>query len=228
MKKILLAGVMVLASATASLAAPQAHAPAWSWTGCYVGGNAGYGQTHQAWFDPQDEGSGTGRGFVGGGQLGCDYQAGNFVFGVQGMFDGANLTEAHLYTNDHDFTDHTKVSWFATLTGRIGYAFTPAALIYAKGGAAWVRDKFTETCPAGTIGYVCPGEATATRTGWTVGGGMEYRLSQNWSLFAEYDYMGFGTHRSTLVYPSASPTLTYEYDIEQNVQNVLVGVNYRY
>jgi hypothetical protein len=40
--------------------------------------------------------------------------------------------------------------------------------------------------------------------------------------------MGFGTHQSTVVYPSASPTLTYEYDIEQNVQNVLVGVNYRY
>jgi outer membrane immunogenic protein len=205
-----------------------APAPALLWTGCYIGGNVGYGWAHKDWFDPQfgvDGGSGTADGIVGGGQLGCDYQIDNFVFGLQGMFDGADLTEDHpLSINPALFTDHSKVSWFATLTGRIGYAFTPVTLAYFKGGAIWAQDKFTETCAFANTGVLCPGEASTTRTGWTVGGGLEYRFVRNWSVFVEYNYADLGNRRSTLVYGNG----TYDYDIKQNLQNVLVGVNYRF
>src|SRR5436190_1639510 len=75
-------------------APPPPPAPVFSWTGCYVGGNLGGGSTHKHFefaADGQlfDEGTLDQGGFVGGGQLGCDYQFGsNFVVGVQGMFDG--------------------------------------------------------------------------------------------------------------------------------------------
>jgi outer membrane immunogenic protein len=198
-----------------------------TWTGCYIGGNAGYGWTHSHWFDfgpYTDEGSNTSSGGAVGLQGGCDYQTGPFVVGIQGMWDWANLDGSHPYTLDPSYTDHSKVSSFATLTGRLGYAVQPDSLAYLKGGAAWVRDKFTETC-APNIFTGCPGIAKVTRSGWTLGGGLEHRFTSNLSAFVEYNYMGFGKKTSTLLYADGS---TYDYDIKQNVQTVLAGVNYRF
>ena len=119
-----------------------------TWTGCYIGANIGYGFGKKDWSDPEvglPAGSHDINGVVGGGQVGCDYQVGAWVFGIQGLFDGANLKGNHRnpidYSGQDDFIEHTKVSWFATLTGRLGYAVQPALLLYVKGGAAWVRDK---------------------------------------------------------------------------------------
>src|ERR1700688_716690 len=68
-------------------------APAYSWTGCYIGGNLGGGWTHKEFhFRAEDEGTLNVGGFVGGGQVGCDYQfASNWLIGVQGMFDGTTI-----------------------------------------------------------------------------------------------------------------------------------------
>jgi len=138
------------------------------------------------------------------------------------MRDWASLDGSHPYASDPFYTDHSKVTSFATLTGRLGYAVQPASLLYVKGGAAWVRDKFTETCSDSSI---CPGSAKSSRTGWTIGGGWEYRFAPSWSAFVEYNYMDFGRKTSTLVYTDGS---IYDYDIKQNVQTFLVGVNYRF
>jgi outer membrane immunogenic protein len=198
-----------------------------SWTGCYLGGNAGLAAAHNSWFDPQltfDNGNNSSTGAAAGGQIGCDYQSGNFVFGAQAMFDWANLKGSHLYTGDPRFTDSNRASWLATLTGRIGYAVQPAILMYLKGGAAFVRNTFTEDCDV-SVGAGCPGEAKTTRAGWIAGGGVEYRLAPMWSVFVEYNYMDLGTRTSTLVYTDAS---LYDYTIKQTTQAVLFGVNYRF
>jgi outer membrane immunogenic protein len=206
-----------------------APVPVQTWTGCYVGGNGGYGWSQKSWYDYDpytSQGSSSSTGGVAGGQIGCDYQTGAFVFGVQGMWDWADLDGSHPYSSDPKYIDHSEISWFATLTGRVGYAVQPTSLLYIKGGAAWVRDKFTETCPAGySSTYACPGEDKVTRVGWTVGGGWEYRFAPNWSAFVEYNYMDFGKDKSTLAYTNSS---TYDYDIKQNMQTVLVGINYRF
>jgi len=231
---LVIAAVSALGMGTAAAADLPVKAPIRSaapvvptWTGCYVGANGGYGWAQKHWFDfgpYTDEGSGTAKGGVVGAQLGCDYQSGPFVFGIQGMWDWADMDESHPYALNTGYTDHSKISYFATLTGRLGYAVMPASLIYVKGGAAWVRDKFTETCAA-SVDVTCPGEIRVTRTGWTIGGVWEYRFAPNWALFAEYNYMDFGKKTHSLVYTDGS---LYDYDIKQNLQTVLVGINYRF
>ena len=146
--------------------APQ-PVPVHSWTGCYIGGNVGYGRSRPSLIDPPegvvdgstavDLGSHTADGFVAGGQIGCDYQTGSWVFGIQGMADWADLDGSRplpaAFTFDARNGVFSKVSWFATLTGRIGYTVQPGLLAYVKGGAAWVRDEFRVNTDSGVINW---------------------------------------------------------------------------
>jgi outer membrane immunogenic protein len=216
----------IASAADLPVKAPVYKAPppvAYNWTGCYIGANAGYGWANKDWTDSSTpEGSNTSTGGLVGGQIGCDYQfASNWVVGIQGMYDWANLNGGHSLTDNLRFTDSSKVSSLATLTGRIGYLAQPETLLYIKGGAAWVRDTFTEDA---TLCNGCPGVAKVTRSGWDVGGGLEYLLQRNWSIFVEYNYMDFGRRIETLVFTNGA---TETYQIKQNVQTVLVGLNYR-
>jgi len=102
-------------------------------------------------------------GFVGGGQLGCDYQAGLFVFGIQGMIDGADIRGSRLQPNGL-VTNYLNIPWIETLTARVGYAALPSTLLYVKGGAAWVRDNITTT-----VGGATAGTGILTPNGWTFG-----------------------------------------------------------
>jgi outer membrane immunogenic protein len=240
MKKFVVASLALVAFAAPAIAADMpmkapvykvAPAPTVSWTGCYVGGNLGYGWAPTTWNDAGVEfASHTADGVVGGGQIGCDYQKGQWVFGIQGMFDGTGMegySHKVIGAGGPDIFDHTRVSWIATLTGRIGYAVQPITLLYVKGGAAWVRDKHDECClpaPAPTD----DGFANVTRTGWTVGIGLEHMFQPNWSVFLEYDYVGLGTHAVTFTPSGLTTGGPFVYDIRQNVQTVLVGLNYRF
>lgn len=215
--------------------APQ-PVPVHSWTGCYIGGNVGYGWSRPSLIDPPegvvdgstavDLGSHTADGFVGGGQIGCDYQTGSWVFGIQGMVDWADLDGSRplpaAFTFDARNGVFSKVSWFATLTGRIGYTVQPGLLAYVKGGAAWVRDEFRVNTDSGIINWT----SNLTRSGWTIGGGLEWMFAPQWSLFAEYNYMDFGTFNTIFV-----PNLLVfrpSVEIKQDIQTVLVGINYRF
>ena len=101
-----------------------------------------------------------------------------------------------------------KTTWDASLRGRIGYLLTPSTLAYATGGAAWQHDEVTSTC----VTSICSGNGLApavvtnstTRTGWTVGGGIETVLWGNWLARAEYRFADYGTAPFT-VWGSASP-----------------------
>ena len=105
--------------------------------------------------------------------------------------------------------------WTATLTARAGMAFD-RWLVYAKGGAAWARDKYS------TNFYAFPGsEVTDTRLGWTVGAGVEYAFAPQWTAKLEYNYMDFGT-RDVSFSPGTSTS------IDQQVHAVKFGVNYKF
>ena len=214
-----------------------AMAPIYSWTGCYIGANAGGGSDHETFYDVDpknlphyDLGSEHAAGAMGGGQVGCDYQAGNWVIGAQGLFDatdfkGSNHVEpafgAPQFPNVFDLS--SRVSWLATATARIGYAVQPQMLVYAKGGAAWMRSDLKDAIAVMLIINSYTG--AETRTGWTVGAGIEYLIAANWSVFAEYSHMDFGTGtlNTTLIgFPVPDPIR-----VGHRIDTVMLGLNYR-
>lgn len=210
------------------LAAPVV--PVVTWTGCYIGGNVGGGWAYERYSDPLAAppenflANHTASGVVGGGQVGCDLQYGNWVIGAQGMFNAADLTGEHLF----DEIFHTKIPWFATATGRVGYAFQPDFLVYLKGGAAFKRQEESIIDP---VFLVVEAGANTTRTGATVGGGFEWRFWSNWSFFAEYNHVMFGTRRITFTSfgePGEPAGPPFPLDIRENVSVVIAGFNFRF
>ncbi|QXX75005.1 outer membrane protein [Methylovirgula sp. HY1] len=200
------------------------------WSGCYAGLNIGFGWQSDHTYDPNtflDAGGDTADGIVGGGQVGCDYQQGPFVFGFQGRFDGSGISGNHYYyggTPADILGTHT--DWLATETGRLGYAIMPRTLLYVRGGVAEAQIGLSDVDT--TIPYW--GGASSTRVGWTIGAGFEYAVAPGWSVFAEYDYAGFGSQNMLLNYssPVAAFATPYSYYEQNNLQTLLVGVNYRF
>ena len=232
-----------LPARTYTKAPPMAPVMVSNWSGCYIGGNIGYGWQRTTSTDaqpgtlpPLDAGTETGTGAVGGGQVGCDYQfASNWVVGVQGMFDGAAINGSHLapfvYAGTNTLTFTTKTNWFGTLTARIGYAVTSQALLYFKGGAAWVNSDYTDADPSGKIFVPYSGQASTTGPVGPSAAVENSSLSPNWSVFAEYNCIDLGsktlanTYNCGAVCGFANP---YLYSEKQNLQTVLVRLNYRW
>jgi len=211
-------------------ARPMAPVPvAYNWTGCYVGGNIGGLWANKDWTNETPGpnfglpiGSHDPSGFLGGGQIGCNYQVSTFVFGIQGDYD---WTDASATNNDLVVlanTDRTTIKGLASVTGRAGYAWD-RFLVYAKGGAAWVRDDYDVYV---TATGAPAGSASETRTGWTAGGGGEYAFAPSWSAFVEYDYYDFGTRSNTFLTPAGGVLAIV--DIRQNISVVKGGINFRF
>ena len=158
----------------------------------------------------------TASGFVGGGQIGCDYQIGAFLFGIQGTGEWTNAHGSNTWLLGGN-VNTTDVRWFSTLTGRIGFVQTASFLIYGKGGGAWAGDQHQITNAAGTVLWT----ANPTRGGWTAGVGLEWMFAPNWSTFIEYDYLGFGS--STFAFTPAAGGVYLPISVKQNINMVLVG-----
>lgn len=234
MKKILLTSAAAVAFCGApALAAPPA-APMFYWTGCYIGGNIGGGWGRKAFTDealtPNDTPPSTPvadiRGWLAGGQLGCDNQfATNWVFGIEGAGSWANIKGSSdpFFHGKAVFDAQTK--WIASTTARLGYA-QDRWLIYVKGGAAWAGDKY-QVPGSFIVPFFFRG--SETRPGWTVGGGIEWALWQNWSAKLEYAYYDFGTRSLTIFDTSGSFGPGSETaNITQRIQTVTFGINYRF
>lgn len=214
-----------------------APVPMYNWTGFYAGGHIGGGWVTQnskflsttgVALDPVGTTYGTNRSaFLGGGQLGYNYQIQNWVLGISGDFSWTHAT-VDTITNGSLVAGSVihsqgKTDWYATLTGRVGYAFNNW-LFYAKGGGAWVHDTyggFATVAGATTTN----GDVKSTRSGWTVGGGVEWGFWDRWTAFVEYDYIDVGT--KTITFTSSAAT-TARYDINGQVSLVKGGVNYRF
>jgi outer membrane immunogenic protein len=202
--------------------------PVYSWTGCYLGGNVGTGWSTWTYSNPTDNptrpgerGAILGNDVVAGGQVGCDYQGGAWVFGVQGMGDWTQIKGRFFDSTTGAFDESAQARWFATATGRVGVTMTPQALLYAKGGAAWVNNRYQDIqtgafCGFGSLGCnQVDATTTTTRLGWTVGIGAEYMFAPNWSVFVEYDYMNFGNPSVNFTFPSGNSNA---FNISQHIQ----------
>jgi outer membrane immunogenic protein len=211
MKKILLASVALLGFAGAASAADLpvraappapiiAAVPVFTWTGFYVGVNAGYGWNANdsitvggVRFDLDDEG-----GFVGGAQAGYNYQIGSFVVGLEGDIQYADFGGDDRFDFDRDGIaddDFNNSDWFGTVRARAGVAFD-RALIYATGGFAFADDA----------------------TGWTVGGGLEYAFTNNLSAKVEGLYVNLDQDDNSI----------FGIDSDAEFGVVRAGLNYRF
>jgi outer membrane immunogenic protein len=198
-----------------------------TWTGFYIGAHIGGGFATSDWADTVpatvglDDANLKPSGFLGGGQIGYNYQINNIVLGIEGEGTWANLTNSVSGCfQDATQTCTTKANEFATVTGRVGITWY-RALLYAKGGAAWGHFKYENPDPV--FGPSPDYFASDTRSGWIVGGGIEYALNNNWSVKLEYDYLDFGA--STLTFTGIAGD-TFTETITDRVQMVKFGANY--
>jgi opacity protein-like surface antigen len=208
---------------------------AYNWTGFYVGGFAATGWGHTDWtFVPSNNTTSPKMaGFLGGGEVGFNYQFGWAVVGVEGDFAGlggnhgevGGLRGAASCPNAVFFTCNDALRAIASLTGRLGFTWD-RALFYGKAGAAWTRNDFTGTCNTGTLPsfFPCVAPVVAandTRSGWTAGAGVEYGLTRTWSAKAEYDHYDFGT--KSVGFSDGEVA-----NIKETVDVVKIGINYRW
>jgi len=191
-------------------APPPAMAPAYNWSGFYLGINGGGGWGHSNW-DASATRINTSGGLVGG-TAGYNWQLGNAVLGIEGDIDWANLKGTNTSTLC-PLGCSTSDTWLSTVRGRAGYAFGNV-LPYVTGGLA-VGD-----IRAATPGFV---GATNTSAGWTAGAGLEVGLTGNWSAKAEYLYVDLGRFNCGV---NCNGLPTDNVSMHDNV--VRAGVNYRF
>ena len=221
-------------------APPPAYQAAPSWSGCYLGGNIGVGwdSTHDigtafagtSLVPPIDYGTSDGTNFIGGGQIGCDYQfASNWVVGIQGKAEFGSINSMNPVLAFPGITAAYQLKNTEDLTARLGYAVAPALLAYIKGGVAWANTN-TSALALPTLAE----SASSTRTGFTVGGGIEWKFAPNWSVFGEYNYRDFGTKAgnlySTGLVPAfgAAGALADGVSLRLRSYETVIGVNYRF
>ena len=150
-------------------------------------------------------------GFIGGGQIGYNYQLNNFVLGLEADIDGATGRGSSSVVLSNDifiFPQATQSSqsldWLGTLRGRFGWTPVDRLLIYATGGLAFGQStaSFSEY---NVVAFPPVGVYVSSKrnVGWTVGGGLEYALPgefSNWSIKVEYIYYDLGYSTGTTYY----------------------------
>jgi outer membrane immunogenic protein len=175
---------------------PPIMVPLFTWTGFYLGGNLGaaWGQRSVTdVFGNTFTRTSDGR-FIGGGQLGYNWQTGNFVLGVEGDIDGIasnnNRSAGVIVGGNGPFVVSTSSTpWVATLAARFGWA-ADHWLFYGKAGGGWVGNNSGITVTNTTTGATFGSGGGNSVGGWLLGGGIEYAINNNWSLKGEYDYIG--------------------------------------
>ena len=196
---------------------------------------------------------GTGRqsGVIGGGQVGYNWQVNQFVLGVEAdaVASGLNGTRGTatrsfgppilLATVNQTVTvDFGRMDWMASFRGRAGFS-VDRALFYVTGGAAVTEIGGSTTTvvngpgiaiPAGT--FIATDGGSTTRWGWTVGGGIEWAFSPNWSLAGEYRHTDFGNRTTTFTIPSglaAAPVFAVGTSSSRlTVDQATARLNYRF
>ena len=271
-----LASLLAVTSASAADLPVYTKAPAvavvYDWTGYYIGTNLGYswgrGSTDGNVTGTQNVTTArgatvltsvntvlatlplTGRadvnGFIGGAQLGYNWQREKWLFGLEGDIQFSNergsgdvCTVAGCPPGSTVFTRDYKLDWFGTARGRVGFLPAERILLYATGGLAYGNfsgSSWTLPLDIGTWSQV--------RAGWTVGAGAEAALGNNWSVKFEYLYMDLGhvggSSANTTSITSAANTpspgvttttttnLAYVFNTRFTDSIVRVGLNYRF
>ena len=199
-----------------------------NWSGFYIGieGGGSWGKS-----DHMDQLSGLSdtyrfnvNGGLVGGTAGYNWQSKNWVFGVEGDWSWSDQSGSSIDGGPAGgplFSSYTDENWLATVRGRVGYAAN-SVLLYATGGyaVASVGVGITSTATGAVLN-----SATQTRSGWTAGGGVEWRFAPSWSAKLEYLYVGLQDQGFT------APNLGIFFDrsnVPLNDNIVRAGINYHF
>lgn len=239
MKKYLLGTVALVAmgfvapASAADLAArPYTKAPPmmvaiYDWSGFYIGANGGYGTSRKC-LDFVVPGAVAGEGChdedgaTAGGQIGYRWQTGPMVYGIEGQGNWADFRGSRQSALVGAITNRTRTDAFGLFTGQIGYAWNNT-LLYVKGGGAVVGQRYDSFFTAGGPGSAGSVSGRDTRFGATVGVGLEYGFTPNWSFGVEYNHIFLGT--TTYNYPA--PSLASE-RIRGDIDMVTAKINYKW
>jgi outer membrane immunogenic protein len=223
------AGLMVAGAAQAAdmpLKAQRA-APAYfyNWSGFYIGGHVGgvWGDKDWLFTGPLTTTSHNVSGFLGGGQVGYNWQVGQLVLGVEAQFSWTNADGESICPNPAARCQ-TELESITTVAGRLGYA-SNNWLFYAKGGGAWVREEHFVRFPANNLLDETSG--SYTRSGWMVGAGIEYGFAPNWSAKVEYNFLSLNSEDLTFR-RIATGAFVENARIDQDLHIVKFGINYRF
>jgi outer membrane immunogenic protein len=188
--------------------------PGFNWTGFYAGLNAGYGSADMSsTFTSNAPGftapslSANGNGFIGGAQVGYNWQNARFIAGLEAdlTYSGIRGKNSGLSTSTINTTTiDQKIPWFGTARGRLGFLATDKFLIFATGGLAVGETKATSSSVSNLVGAICGvtvscafSSVSHTSATWTVGGGFEYAFSPQMTWKVEYLYFNFGSESVT-------------------------------
>jgi len=228
--------------------APMYTPPPFTWAGLYVGVNAGgaFGTTKLRSTPSPQPGFGalpfsqnlSPDGFIGGGQIGYNLQSGWLVYGVEADFQGSTLkgsstlvglpNSAGVIVPTWTNRGTEKMDWFGTVRGRLGYAID-RTLLYATGGLIYGDVKSTSLStftPAPQFTY--GGSSSGTRAGYTVGGGVEYAFTNNWTVRAEGLYFDMGKKSYTATPLAANPPFVVGHSADLKGGIFRVGLNYKF
>jgi outer membrane immunogenic protein len=252
-------------------ARPPAPAPVmYNWTGFYIGGHIGGAWVNRDGdhrFDPanrcisedrrfygpvcfEDHGHGRNNGnFIAGGQLGFNYQFGQYVWGIEGQIsavvDNDDDDACGFFTwrgvRDHLFRCRDRSNWVATVAARLGIAVgqTGNWLIYVKGGAAFADARFDirrrTDCPwerefCNDTNNLFFNTNDDVRVGWMVGAGVEWGAWGNWSWKLEWNFMDFGNRDNHFDHfiVECGCDIRHRFDRDLQVNVVKFGLNYRF
>jgi|HubBroStandDraft_1064217.scaffolds.fasta_scaffold48284_2 outer membrane immunogenic protein len=243
--------------------APVFVPPPFTWTGFYVGINAGaswsMGSRTTSLYDPAFGFLGTyypgnlgssNTGFIGGGQAGYNWQTGAFVLGVETDFDGTTQSKTFNYTSapiaggvgvppalagDTLYVNaKASLDWLGTTRARLGFVATPdnRLMFYATGGVAYGGGSANYSAYDATQGLFWTGSPSSSRVGWTIGGGVEYAITNNITIKGEYLYYNLGSTTFTTVPNAAASALlpgvyaSNKYTYDGSI--VRAGINYKF
>lgn len=191
---------------------------AFTWTGFYLGLQTGYvwGNAAHTFSDGSLGGSSDPDGWIGGGHLGYNWQSGNFVLGVEGDIEGGNVEGSFANAAGTTFGS-AELNWQGSIRGRIGIA-ADRTLFYVTAGWAFAEADVFGRSPA--IPFGCC-STSADLDGWTLGGGIEYAFSNNFTIRGEYRYTDFGNVTADL-----NPTISMPVDVETHA--LRVGASWKF
>jgi outer membrane immunogenic protein len=205
--------------------------PVQNWTGLYSG-NAGYswGRTDLDYtqdalppltttLDPNS--------FIGGNQIGYNWQYGSLVLGIEGDIwhqgtGTATFTSGNIFGDFASF--NTEQNWVGTVRPRVGFAANNW-LLYGTGGVAFAGVKPSITDPQAGVMARATADSGA-KAGWAAGAGVEYAFANHWSLGVEYLYMDFGT--TTMMPPMAAPLASSTANFDDKSHVLRAKLNYKF